>query len=674
MKKLFTLFFLFFLMFQGIVTCQQSDKCPVKFGKILPGDFKANYNITSKADAIIIADIGFSQFSGNNKGWFTLEFTRQLRIHILNKNAYGIADFEIPLFSINNSEEELMNLKGTTYNLENNQIIETKLDKNSVFKDRIDKNTTIKKFTLPALKEGSIVEVEYKIKSDFMMYLRSWTFQSKYPILWSEYKVAMPVFFSYIILSQGYQKFYIKETIDRIQNFNGSNFSDRAGSYQPFSIQADVRDCRWVMKNVPALKQESFTSSLSNHIAKIEFQLSEIRAPLNPKRMMNTWEELSDELMNDEDFGVPLSRDSFLLIEAVPGNIRKIKENNLQKAKLIYEYIRDNYACIDDNARYMSQSFRNLIRTKRGNVVDINLMLVGILQAVGYKASPVILGLKSRGITFSEYPIFSRFNYVISQLDMDGKKYYMDATKPLMGFDRLDAECYNGHARVIHAEGEPDSIAFNPDSLFEDKNSSVFVSSDSSGNFRIKIQQTPGYYESAEIRQLPIEKNKDKFMDEIKMRYDFKTEIENFRIDSLTKKDFPVTIFCDFKMNFGDDDLVYFNPMLSEAYLVNPFKSTERSYPVEMPYAIDKIYSLSMEVPAGYNVDELPKPLVLKLNDQGECKFEYFINLSEGMISLRCRLQIKRTLYDSEEYNLLRDFFNMVVNKQNEQIVFKKKK
>jgi hypothetical protein len=53
--------------------------------------------------------------------------------------------------------------------------------------------------------------------------------------------------------------------------------------------------------------------------------------------------------------------------------------------------------------------------------------------------------------------------------------------------------------------------------------------------------------------------------------------------------------------------------------------------------------------------------------------FEYRISHSNGRISFRCKLKFNRTLYMPEEYPNLREFFNMVVSKQNEQIVLKKK-
>ena len=150
--------------------------------------------------------------------------------------------------------------------------------------------------------------------------------------------------------------------------------------------------------------------------------------------------------------------------------------------------------------------------------------------------------------------------------------------------------------------------------------------------------------------------------------------LQNFRIDSLLQKDDPLGIFYEFEVNTGNEDIIYLNPLFGEGYQNNPFKSTQRFYPVEMPYTIDETYILSLDVPPGYAVDEMPKSMVLKLNEEGEGIFEYRISQSGETISLRSRLQIKRTVFAPDEYELLREFFNLVVAKQNEQIVFKKKK
>jgi hypothetical protein len=92
------------------------------------------------------------------------------------------------LYTDGKIEENLDNLKGVTYNLENGKVIETKLESGSIFKDKLSKYYTVRKFTLPAIKEGSILEYTYVIKSDYLFNLQPWEFQGEYPRLWSEYE------------------------------------------------------------------------------------------------------------------------------------------------------------------------------------------------------------------------------------------------------------------------------------------------------------------------------------------------------------------------------------------------------------------------------------------------------------------------------------------------------
>jgi hypothetical protein len=104
------------------------DKSGIKFGKISTADFDlSKYAFDSSASAVIIADIGNTSFQGNTKGDLTLFFKRFKRVKILNKNGFNVAKEEIGVYENGlNSVEELANLKASTYNIENGNIVETK--------------------------------------------------------------------------------------------------------------------------------------------------------------------------------------------------------------------------------------------------------------------------------------------------------------------------------------------------------------------------------------------------------------------------------------------------------------------------------------------------------------------------------------------------------------------
>jgi hypothetical protein len=80
-----------------------------------------------------------------------------------------------------------------------------------------------------------------------------------------------------------------------------------------------------------------------------------------------------------------------------------------------------------------------------------------------------------------------------------------------------------------------------------------------------------------------------------------------------------------------------------------------------------------MDLPAGYEVDELPKSAKVLFNDD-EGFFEYLVARSEEGIQFRSRIKLKKANFTPEDYGTLRDFFGFIVKKQSEQIVFKKKK
>ncbi len=660
------------LSIAATATVLGQEKLKIKFGSVTVDDFKTKtYPIDSNASAVVIADIGSTEIIGNSKGTFSLFFKNYRRVHILNKNGYDIGNVEIRLYTNGESEEELENLKAVTYNLENGKVVETKLEvKSAVFKDKINKNLVIKKFTFPNIKEGSIIEIEYKIKSDFVFNLQPWEFQGQFPRLWSEYNVAMPGFYNYVTLTQGYHPYHIKNSTVSRSSFSMAD-SRGTGATERSNFSANVTDYRWVMKDVPALKEESYTSTLHNHLARIEFQLASIGEPFTFRQVMSTWDMAAKDLLEDEDFGEQLKKDNGWLNDVMPLATRNAL-TGLEKAKNIYAWVRDNFTCTNYSRKYLEQPLKNILKNKNGNIAEINLLLTAMLRKADVKADPVILSTRSHGYTHSIYPLLDRFNYVICRTEADGKEYYLDASEPGMGFGKLGLKCYNGHARVINTDAT--GIELDPGTLKETENTIIFIINGEKGNSTGSVQYTPGYFESSRLRNLIKEKGKEQLINDIKKTLGEEIIVSNARIDSLTKYEESLLINYNIDLKAEKDDIVYFNPMMGKELKENPFKSAERFYPVEMPYTFDKTYTLQMEVPPGYVVDELPKSLIVKLNAEDEGMFEHRISQSGQNISMRSRIRLNRAYFLPEEYAMLREFYNLIVTKQAEQIVFKKQK
>jgi transglutaminase-like putative cysteine protease len=648
----------------------------IKFGRVDPKDFsKTGFEQDTGAHAVIISDIGESTFESDRTNGLVLQFKRHTRIKIVDKNGYEAATIKIPYYKGETDEIKLKDIKATTYNLEGTQVVETKMDSKSIFTDKIDKKgRVIQKFTLPAVKEGSIIEYTYTIVSPYKIHLHSWQFQdTEYPTLYSRYEVVLPEFYEYIFLRSGYVP--IKENKSgghqsfTIAYEEENSYGGKTGHTQYYNINSNTTNYKWEAENIPALREEEFTTSIWNHVSMIQFQLSAYRYPDQPvKPVLGTWGKLAEELNKEEFFGEGLNKNNPFLSDKVE-ELTKGLSNDTAKARRIYNYVRSNFTCTSHDDLYLSKSLKSTFTSHNGNDADINLLLVAMLRKAGMNAHPVILSTRENGVTYEMYPLIGRFNYTIAALNTDSSWYFLDASEPYLGFGRLDYNAYNGHARIL----SPDVIPINmdPNTLLEAKSTYVMLMGDS-GKIKGSFSQKPTYYESCKVRADIAKNGKDAYFKPLAKGFSMETTVSNGEINDVEDYEIPVEVKYDFEMSPDDAGMLYINPMLSEAYKGNPFKSLERRYPVEMPYLIDELYTLNMIVPEGYEVEELPKSTMVKLNEE-EGLFQYLIQQSEGTVQFRSRIKLNKAVFTSEDYSTLRDFFDMIVKKQSEQIVLKKK-
>jgi hypothetical protein len=664
------------LLFAIAALCESSaaqDKPNFKFGKPTVADFSVQVPAyDSGAHAIIIGDMGESVITPNKHGGFGYEFRRKIRVKVLDVNGFDAGKFDIAVYSSRNSEskEEVTQLKGISYNLDNGKIIETRLDNSQVFTEKTSKYQQHKKFSLPALKAGTVFELNYTIASDFLFDFRPWEFQHEYPCLWSEYQTEIPEFYNYVFLTQGYLPYSISKKSTESRGFQIQNIRSAESSVDnSFRIDGLVYINRWVIKDVPSIKEESFTTSIENHRSKIEFQLSSITYPQQATQLiMESWPKVTKEFMQHENFGEQIEKTNGWLNDDLKAIIGDAKEP-LEKTRKIFGYLRDNFTCTQHYGLYASSALKNVFKTKSGSVADINLLLLAMLKHENIECYPIILSTRAHGVTNSLYPLLDRFNYVSCLAVIGENEYTLDASVQNLPFGQIDINCYNGHARVLTENTTP--IVFSADSVTEKSVTMAnFIVEKNALRGRVNIH--PGIFASVRNRATIKDKGEAAFFENIKTDFGSDFTITNTGVDSLKKLDNPIKIYYDIAMKEFDEDVVYLNPVILPFFKDNPFRSATRLYPVEIPYRIDQTYILNLNLPDGYKVDEIPKSAKVKFNED-EGFFEYLISASDGMIQLRTRLALYKANFLPDDYDTLRDFFGFIVKKQAEQIVLKKK-
>jgi len=662
---------LFFLFTSNAMA---QDKAPVNFGKIKDADFTVSSTlINANTNAVVLFDKGDVSFEGNRQGWFSYVFKHRKRIKIINRKGFDLATVEIFLYQIDNSKETVEKLAAVTYNYQNGTVSETTLNAKDIFEEKTDKNHLSKKFTMPAVSEGSIIDYSYTIKSDFEFNLPAWEFQRTHcPTLWSEYNVNIPGLLNYMTFFQGYHRYFIDKSSEGFKNYSISRERNIGGhastENEIFSVSSPTTMHRWVMIDLPVFYVENYISSPVNFIDKISFQLSNTYDGENYHDVLSNWKKVTQQLMKREDFGQYLLKGNGWLDKLLRDVVSET-DGTLEAAKKIYYHVQNNYTCTDQHSKFIKTSLQDVVKKKSGTVGDINLLLIAMLSRRNLPVSPVVLSTRAVGRNPKDYPLMEKLDYVIGKVNINSRNYFLDATTPFLPFGKLPSKCYNGHARVI-AE-DTTAISFEADSIKESRMVNVVIINNENA-VEGSYTNNMGFFESMNTKNTVAESGLNRYKTTLQQSFPGEFQISNMEVDSIQSIESPVTVHFDFNLSsFQHGDIIYFNPVIGEASAKNPFTATERIYPVEMPYTIDDTYTLNMEIPTGYKVEELPKSARIKLNED-EGMFEYLVKADDKMIQMRCRIMLKKANFVSEDYQTLRDFYGYVVSKEAEQIVFKK--
>jgi len=114
---------------------------------------------------------------------------------------------------------------------------------------------------------------------------------------------------------------------------------------------------------------------------------------------------------------------------------------------------------------------------------------------------------------------------------------------------------------------------------------------------------------------------------------------------------------------------IYVSPFLREGITENPLKQPTRNYPVDMIYPKKTSYFAEINIPDGFKVDYLPVNDKIN-NDQFE--FDYTTMVTDKKISVSMVYYFKLPVYEAPEYDKLKYYFNEIINKGSEKIVFVK--
>jgi hypothetical protein len=661
-----------------VALAQGKQPAPIKFGLPDEKDFEAkNFAADSGASAVVLCDYGTSHF-GSTAGEMCIISERVTRIEILKKAGYEYATVEVPLYHKGEDAEKLSNLRGFTYQRgADGKIIKTKLEGGEFEEKRTD-NLTIRKFTLPNVHEGAVIEYAYTVRSTFFNNYQDWTFQREVPTRWSEYRSSIPQMYQYKILYQGYLPLAFNEVSvgsesmtlnDKLGENAGAGAGMTVGSY---GLSMSTEQHRWVIRDAPAFREEPYMTTANDYLARMTFELAGIQMPNQPYRdLMDSWPNKNKALLNHEFFGQALASSKFLAPVVAP-LVAKYPDP-AARAAAVRELVLKAVKYDGTNRYTATTSLKRSYEQHRGTAADVNLLLIAALREAGLSTQPMLLSTRNHGIVSQEHPLLEQFNYVVALVELpDQKELLLDATEPLLPAGLLPTRCLNKAGHTVPNTGDGRWVSLVPSQRYSHYQE-VNLTLDTEGNLSGQVREEHGGYAGLQAREKLQELGEKKYVSQLVASHP-SWEVPSYTVKGAAEPEHSLALSYKMKQaasTAGVAQELYVAPLEPFGERQNPFRHEYRSYPVDIGMYQQDMIRVTLKLPQGYTA-ELPKAATLVLPDNGGRYMFVATSPAPGTVQLISRLNLDKSVYTATEYHALRELYRQMLAKQAEALVVKK--
>ena len=592
------------------------------FGNVGIEDFNTDYEeVFPDANAIVLY-----RFVEDDIG---KEIVIHERIKIINELGYDAANVEI-------AYENITNVEGVTYNLVKGEVVATKLNKLLEGTSGRVKIASLRKFTMPKVQAGSIIEYKYKASIG--------TFNDIY----LQYDI--PVKYAQIVLRNrsSYHLSYIQNSKALLDlEFKQKNSKTTV-------IEA---------KNVPSFVKEDYVDNLNSYRSKIEIK----KTGFLWGDPLNSFRDIVDFLMDIERF-----TKGYLPDNSYKGGLIGMIGNEKDEykiAELVFNYLKKNiewnggYGIVPDN-----KSSLITFQTKRGNSADINLLFVSMLKSIGIESSPVLVSTKNNGVPIT--PSLESFNHIVVGAVINYKQYIFDVPNPKSNFRYLPEKVLNWKGLMIN-ENRSFSWVDLTDSPLSNVNSIVNVSISEDIGVKGEVQEQLSGYFAIDLKNTLTNDYKNINIEDVVNVGSNAFIISEFKIkkhDTLLDK-----IVWSYRFEKEDElekinDKIYVSPLFHLSLVESPFFQTERKYPINFGFPKNVKKLIKITIPDNYKIESIPVPIKINLPEEMG-SFTYNIKEVGNTIQVVTEFNVGQGEIPSDRYSEIKDFFKLRVEKETEKIV-----
>jgi len=598
------------------------------------------------ADVVVLLDEAHSDYDDR----YQLLTRRHIRLKILKEK--GVADANISLqFYSKDDFEYITEVKAVTINAgAGGEVSTNAVDRKSIFTRKINDRVGEVSFSFPAVKVGSILEYEYLSTMKHYGGLQDWYFQETRPVITSRYNLVIVPNTEFIY--QVWKKPDLQVTVTPKESTNSVYFE---------------------MNNIPGLRNEPYIDSRRDYLQKVVFQLSAYGKGngFGGNKYMTSWDEVARELRVYDGFGSVIGK-------TIPGtdefiNSVKAIPDGMVKMKTVYDFVRSNMGWNGVYSRFAFDGLKSPWQKKTGNSGEINFILLNLLVESGLEVYPSLVSERWHGRINTEYPFIDQFNSVVACVKINGKNYYLDATKKFTPAHIIPYELLNTTAFVLKGKkGELVNILNDSLGYKEIVFNKLKVLEDGSIEGDTKVSSIE--YARTEKREEYTEKQPG-FLRNLVKDEKIQVEIKKATASNEANDSLPFEQDYHFISRAGAAGEYLLIPVnLFSGFTYNPFLSQNRFSNINFGYKRSITILTDIVLPAGMVPEELPKSMRLT-NEEKDIVMTRSTDYNENdhLIRAMIKIEFSRSLYQADEYEVLQLFYKKMFEYMDEQVLLRKK-
>jgi tetratricopeptide (TPR) repeat protein len=372
------------------------------------------------------------------------------------------------------------------------------------------------------------------------------------------------------------------------------------------------------------------------------------------------------------------------VVQSIFGDKKNLTE--MQKAKMIYEYIAKNFTYSNVSflqSAYTPKRASNTISTKLGDCKDLSTLFVSMAKEVGLNANLVLVDTRDNGDNPMPLPYIG-FNHCIAGLTLaDGKKYLLELTDNRNPFGAMSWKLVNSNGLMIPKDGETTNAAA-LEKLDYKSRTMNFVSRISTINFEGANVTIDRLYrrlgaEASSTRNNWVdvgeEDRRKDFTSNLSSEFNKKITLKDLSLTNLDNLSDTVDMRYKFQVENATTELLgmqIFKIPWSDAYNTTNFVSLDKR---TQPFNIWNFSSTPLDLesitilfPKGKKLAEVPKNVTLTC---GALDYKLTFTVKPDRLVAVREMKYNKEVLQASEYPAFKDFISKVSEADSKPIGFK---